>query len=562
MKDLFNRRSGSVGFFLMYFLLGIHPLIAQDIPVGFPVWEEIVRRNQLNGEGGIARSFTLRPINQWKAISTDDFSNASNDTLNLEPEESKRWFHLLPVVSRSTYTTKRPFGYGDGIMNPNVGFQSYLSTGVSGRFGILRYRFQPEINFAENKSYEGFSDQFSEQIIESRFRYWYTGDFPERFGRGPKWKGWWGQSSISMVFGGLELGVSTENIWWGPGQWNSLIFSNNAQGFLHAFLKSRKPLKTFLGNFETQLLSGKLESSGLPATQNGLLNKEFGGRAPNEWRYVNAFMISYNPKWTPGLFLGINRSQQQYHEMMNGTFLQYFPILEAFQKVKFGLDRDQEGRDQQVSFFLRYVNPKAKAEFYAEYGRRDHSYNWREFILNPEHARAYLLGFWKLVDLPKTSKQLSIRGEIVHQQESVNRYIRYLGLAGNITWHTHWVARGFTQYGQPLGIGVGVGSNSQKIEVALVEGVNKTGLILERIVNQQDFYQRAFGQKDNKKPWIDYSASLVWSKQKGNMVFNTTVNFIGAMNYQWNMNRSDDLYYSANPIDLSLQAGLDIIYTF
>ena len=546
----------------LFILSIIHPLSAQDIPAGFPVLEELLRRNQLNGDWPLDRSFNLRPINQLEPISISSILVPVKDSLRRQQGNPNRWFHILPVRSTSTFTTKRPFGYGDGIMNPNVGFQSYLTAGIAGRFGIFRFRFQPEINYAQNKSYEGFSDQFTSRVIESRFRFWNTGDFPERFGKGPSWTEWWGQSSVSLIFGGMELGISSENIWWGPGQWNSLIFSNNAQGFLHLSIKSHKPLKTFLGNFETQLLSGRLESSGLPATQNAAMNRAYGRSLPDDWRYVNAFMVSYNPKWIPGMYFGISRSQQQYSEMMDGSFEQYFPVLESFQKVRFGFDRDSEGRDQQVSFFLRYISPRAKTEIYTEYGRRDHSYDWREFILNPEHARAFLLGFSKLVDLPGSSRQLSIRGEVVQQQEAVNRYIRYLGLGGNVTWHTHWTARGFTQYGQALGVGVGVGSNSQKLEIALVEGASKMGVLFERIVNHQDFYERAFAQQDHFRPWIDYSAALLWTKQMERVLINSKLNVIGAQNYQWNLNTRKYMDFPTNNLDVSIQVGVDLIYTF
>src|SRR5690606_28169693 len=89
------------------------------------------------------------------------------------------------------------------------------------------------------------------------------------------------------------------------------------------------------------------------------------------------------------------------------------------------VDYDGRAQDQQVSISIRYFNPKAHAELYLEYGRRDHSYDWRDFILNPEHARAYLFGFSKLIKSDQKNTYYQIRGEIVHQQEAVNRYIRY-----------------------------------------------------------------------------------------------------------------------------------------
>jgi hypothetical protein len=52
---------------------------------------------------------------------------------------------------------------------------------------------------------------------------------------GPFNKAFWGQSSIRLTFGPASIGLSNENIWWGPGIRNSLIMSNNAPGFKHHY---------------------------------------------------------------------------------------------------------------------------------------------------------------------------------------------------------------------------------------------------------------------------------------------------------------------------------------
>ena len=89
---------------------------------------------------------------------------------------------------------------------------------------------------------------------------------PERFGEKSISKTLIGQSSIRLNFKGLSLGVSNENIWWGPSIRNSIMMSNHARGFKHITFNTTKPLKTKIGNFEWQVISGRLESSGyLPA---------------------------------------------------------------------------------------------------------------------------------------------------------------------------------------------------------------------------------------------------------------------------------------------------------
>jgi len=86
-----------------------------------------------------------------------------------------------------------------------------------------------EFIFAQNNSYNtGFSKEGGIEFVEI-------------FGEGAYSKLLPGQSSIRLNYGAFSLGASTENIWWGPGQYNSLLFSNNAIGFQHLTLNTQKP---------------------------------------------------------------------------------------------------------------------------------------------------------------------------------------------------------------------------------------------------------------------------------------------------------------------------------
>ncbi len=194
---------------------------------------------------------------------------------------------------------------------------------------------------------------------------------------------------------------------------------------------------------------------------------------------------------------------------------------------------DSNGQDQQVTVSFGYLVPKAQFKVYGEFGRRDHADDCRDFLLSPEHARVYLLGFQKLLALPKNGEFIQVRGEVTHQQESVNRYIGYLGLGSNQTWHAHGLARGFVNYGRALGVGADVGSNVQTLGIARVSGLNKRGVQLERLSNHQDFFYRAFGQDPEKNPWIDFSLGLRWDQRWDRLIFGGKAQFIQARSYQW-----------------------------
>ncbi|MEX2567768.1 MAG: capsule assembly Wzi family protein [Cyclobacteriaceae bacterium] len=525
------------------------------MPVGFPAFEEALRRKQLEGSIEKNISFNIKPIDLSHVTYADDWLGVPQE--NTEPG---LFFTLLLFRNTIQHNVNRPYGWGNGLMIPNVGFQNYSTMGAYVKLNFLRIQFQPEFVFAQNSEYVGFSDQFDDKVNIERYVYWNAGDFPERFGEGVYSKFWWGQSKISATLGAFELGASTQNIWWGPGQFNTLTIGNNAPGFPHLTFNTIKPAKTFLGNVELQLIMGTLKESQLPPSQIPDLNDRFFNKFSGDHKYLNGFSISYNPKWLPNLFLGLSRTYQQYNEMRGKAFRDWWPVLDPFQKTEIGFNRDAEGKDQQVTVFGRYLIQEANGEIYLEFGKRDHSYNWREFILNPDHARAYLFGFNKLFNIPNYSKKVQIRGEITHQQESVNRYVRYQGLAGGLTWHTHFIARGFSNQGQALGVGTGVGSNVQTIEFSLIEKLNKMGILLERLANHQDFYYRAFGLQKERKPWVDLSLGLLFDQQWDKLLVSSKVQLIQGLNYQWLLQPNSTPEFPKGKNLFSVHGQLSIIY--
>lgn len=129
-----------------------------------------------------------------------------------------------------------------------TGWQERFTAGVQLKLGRLLIDFQPEYIKAENLSQASISDQWREPNYFTRlyFQQLNVIDWPWRSGTAPIEKFFLGQSAARMVFDHLSVGLSNENIWWGPGRRNSLIMTNNAPGFLHADLKTVRPVKLFL----------------------------------------------------------------------------------------------------------------------------------------------------------------------------------------------------------------------------------------------------------------------------------------------------------------------------
>lgn len=538
-------------------------LFGQSLPAGLPILEEAQRRNQIDGKDSIHASFLIRPV-----LTMDTLYRMASD-IQLPFDANGLSIRLLPFVNTTRVLTGRPYGWADYGLIPNPGLQTYLSGGIEAKYKFINLTFRPEFVLAQNSGFQTGIEELAVSEIQSRFFLWNYGDNPERYGKGIYFSPWWGQSKLTFQYGAFEIGGSTENLWWGPGQWNSLTFSNNAQGFPHFTINTTKPAKTFLGNIELQMIMGRLQNSGFEPSQNQELNDLYFDPFTGDSRYTNAITFTWNPKWVKGFFFGFSRTFQQYNANRGSSFYDWFPIFEGLQKKNFfddgnSVDFDENGRDQTITLFARLVVPETKSEVYFEYGRRDHAFDWREAVLNPEHARAFILGFNQLFDVPEWGKTIQIRSEITHQQESVNRYIRYGGITGGIrgglSWHTHNPARGFVQKGQPLGVGIGTGSNVQTLEISLVEGLDKMGIQLERLANNQDFYYKALFQQTERKPWVDLSLGFLYDKQFDNLLVSSKLQVIHARNYQWQLDPASTPEFPKGENLTSIMGQVSLIY--
>ena len=566
VKSLLNKRFEKfVGPFLKYILFLYLFLIStpvlsvqvQETGLGNPVVDDFLRRKSLIKKEHQKAGLMLRSTLGSPEIFFYPIDSVSQKKKLVD-------YKFLPLFFNTRLDEKRPYVGGEYGMIPARGAQMFLSAGIYARFSVLHIQLQPEFVSAQNLSFQGFPNTFSLRVLSTRFLYWNIGDSPERFGNAAFGKAFWGQSSLSFRVGAFELGAGTKNFWWGPGQWNSLVFSNNAPGFPNISLNTTRPAKTFLGHFEGQVLVGRLESSGQAPTQNEELNANFFAPLNPDWRYLNGMMISYSPKWIPTLSFGYTRTYQYYNAERPKDLKGWLPILEPMAKEKLftngnSVIYDDRRQSQQISIFGRYRIPKAKAEIYFQFGRRDHALSWREFILNPEHARAYQVGFLKIASLPTTKKLLQVRGEITQQQESVNRYLRY-GLGGGITWHTHSQVRGFTNYGQPMGVAIGTGSNVQTLEVSVVEDWKKWGILFERLENQQDFNYRVFGQQLERKAWIDWSTALIWNTSYKDLFVSARLQGTFARNYQWGLSEMSTPEFPVSQNLFSVHSQVNLIY--
>ncbi|WP_339865809.1 capsule assembly Wzi family protein [uncultured Algoriphagus sp.] len=537
-------------FFILFISFG--NLFAQSIPSGYPVYEEAIRRGQLipSKSDSLNHSFLQQPGIK--------FPNAS-----FEKDLTSIKLGVVPIRLSTFLNSSRPYWYSPQGMIPGKGLQVYASGGVFASHKFFEIDIQPEINAAQNSFYEGYQTLTGPNVDFYFFQALARGDQPETFGDGSYSRIGLGQSKVVGKLGAFEAGVSTRNLWWGPGQWNALTFSNNAPGFFHVTAGTHRPAKTFFGSFEFQLISGLPKSKKFEPFQEDDLNSRVN-QFRNRPRYLNALTFSIQPKWIKGFSFGATRTVQTFTDSVSTKkFIDVFPVFWGVSKQQVGSDlvgESDRGRDQQITVFFRQVIPKAGLEFYGEFGRRDHALNLRDLTLSPAHSRAYILGLNKVFNLPG-EKLIQVRSEMTQQAQSVNWVVR----ANSTTpWGTNGTIGGFTNWDQAMGVGAGMGANVQMIELSLVENLNKIGMYFERRAPFADFYDTADLAKNGYKPWVDFTAGPVFDHQWKNLIFSGRMLFTYASNYYWSqeLGSQRDVDFPTQNNLFSTSTQVNLIYLF
>lgn len=566
---------------ILFFLFISSNIYTQSLPTKTFAFEDYYRRGQLLGEIGLEHSFVSYPLFPTAAFNVKNpydpettlsgFGKNSFDGV-WEFDDGKYLFKLLPITWNNQFNSHHPEGYNDGSMIPSKGYQTIISAGFFFKYDHLTIQIQPEFVHAENSVFEGFplTRENPEMAILRWAQYYYHTlnyiDQPEQFGDGAYNKAFWGQSSIRLTFNSISLGLSTENLWWGPGMYNSLLMTNTASGFAHFTFNTVKPIKTLIGSFEGQIIAGWLKGSGYPPPNTEVVDHNGNGfYAPKTYhgRYINGMIISYQPKWVAGLHIGLIRSFQMYHNEMGDAIGDYLPIFNSFSEkssiAEEGDANNYKRRDQYNSVFIRFVWPESHVEIYGEFGRSSNYWDNRDLIVQAEFSTAYNLGFRKLIALNnRFDDYIQVGMELTQLAKNANTILR-----GARSWYASPIVRhGYTHKGQLLGAGIGPGSNLQTLNISWNRDLKSVGLQFERLVHNNDFHFE--NVKDIRMHWVDISATLHGNWNYKNLIFNFKLKAVTSLNYQWVFDYNWDDYWDATGADdvFNFHGQLGITYIF
>lgn len=526
---------------------------SQTVPIG-SYTEELSRREQVAGNSDNKSSFVIRPLVSSDSDSTLQQLIASSKYIKFNFMGMPSGLRILPVNWLNEYNVNRPYGYNNSSLYPNKGYQSMLSCGFILKAGILNVQIKPEFVYAQNKSFSTFADaqahNNSPALMNAYFAQINGMDAPERFGTSSLKHVYPGQSKITLAYKSIEAGVSTENLWWGPGIRNSIIMSNSAPGFFHWTFNSTKPVNTIIGSFEWQIIGGNLKQSGFaPDDVSKLIyGSNLYSPKPKVSRYISAYSVNWQPKWLKGLYLGASAydyldKDSVYHN--KNIIRRIIPVITGSSIKANDINNGQNGDQQDFAYSLniRQLLPLYKAELYFEWARNDRTGNLSDFIEEPEHSAAYTFGGRKLFELSRGGF-IQIKSEITQLQRAQTYLVR-----DEPSWYIHSQSPrdGYTNYGRYIGAGIGPGSSSFIFDISYLKNYNSYGLMLERQLHNNDLYYQAFsGTGIFNLHWVDLAGTFYTNLKFKNYLVSAEATPVYTLNYEYRNGSSFNLHARVN----------------
>ncbi len=386
------------------------------------------------------------------------------------------WVAALPAAALMQNNSGYPRPQQDGLRWGGTGTSAAFMAGVAAGWGPLTAVLAPVASYQANDSFDIEAAQVPG--FDRYGSYYHAGriDLPRRFGNDSFWWTHLGQSFVRADAYGAAVGVSTENLQWGPARRNPLLMSAAAPGFPHVFAGTSRPIWVGIGRFEVEAVWGRLAES-----------EYFDTIPDNDRRLFAGLVASFSPGRT-GLTLGFARSYLR--TIPPGGLDLTDQIFGPYTGVRDNPRALAEGDNQLLSVFFRWVLPKSGFEAYGEYARDDHWADVDDLIQELDHSRAFTVGVEKVFALGDSTSDLRVLAEATNLAASP---AWMSGRGSPHTFYTHaQIRQGYTHRGQLLGAPIGPGSDAQYVAVDYLGRLVLAGLFAERVRYDNDAYYQHF----------------------------------------------------------------------
>lgn len=491
--------------------------------------DDLARLVEIQTDPTVSRSVRRHSEARWPACrapgaGSDTDSDAVGSlvagSLQAGPLGAIPW-RVTPRTARidAAYRTGYPDDRNNGALWAGRGASTVLEAGVEVRAGPVSAALVPQLLYQQNSPYD-FPRRRHEGFSQFIYPHYTTQiDLPQRHGPDPFSSAEWGQSYIRADGYGVAAGISTENLWWGPATRYPIIMSNTAPGMPHLFLGTSGPTDIWIGLLDAELVWARSTES------------EYFDEIPeNDRHMMGGLALAFSPRPLPGLWLGLARA---YHYQDDG-WNDFGQLLATA-----GLGTADFQGNQIGSVFARWVFPSAGAEIYGEWAREDRSWDIPEFIQEPDHSQAYMIGFQKVTPLT-AGYALRVEGELVALQELPE--LRTGSRPLPVYYMHDKINQGHTHRGQLLGAGVGPGADAQFIGLDVMADFGLAGLYVER-VRRATFSARALDMR--RRAPFEHDAELTGGLRSTFLIRDLSISGDVAYTFRYNRDlREDDTNWS------------------
>jgi len=412
--------------------------------------------------------WTLRPFSQRELhhLIPADSAHPWRERFERTSQSREIKFGLIAPTSTIRYNSSFPYGSNDGPVWAGRGVTSAAQAGFFAGWGPISLVVLPMAFRAENQDFDilanGRTGNFA--FADPEFG---GVDRPQRFGDAAYQQVDPGETTLRVDLPFVTAGVSTGNQEWGPAQELPVILGNNAAGFPHVFVGSSEPIDIYIAKIHAKVMWGELfqsDYSSVTGSDTYVSRAESGTR-----RFTTGIVFSLQPRGLTGLEIGGLRF---FHSIWPQSGIPRSYLTKVFQgilKKDLPVDVISDPRfppnqargiadNQLISIFARWVLPHSGFDVHFEYGRDDHSYDFRDLEQEPDHSRAYSIGARKVFSL-KPKSMTAGRVEIMNfQLPQLSRY------RGEGEMYVHGLIRqGHTYKGQLLGANLGVGTGAGSV---------------------------------------------------------------------------------------------------
>ncbi|MGI8509530.1 MAG: capsule assembly Wzi family protein [Gemmatimonadaceae bacterium] len=394
---------------------------------------------------------------------------------------------LLAPTEEIIVNSALPFSLNDGALWAGRGLNVRATAGLQGWHGRLHWVLAPELDFSPNAKFapnphpdifftpQVPPDRYEDGFADPWYAVPYSADVPWRFGKDPLLHIAGGQTGAWYDTGPVEVGVTSENMWWGPGIRNAIVMSDNASGVPRIELRTPRPWRTRIGAFNARWFVGALTES-----------QYFDSTQANDVRSLAAAAVTWQPSFQPSLTLGVTRAVFATASGYGDVPLRW---LDVFANTGHPADRALSdsslypgGKDQLISLFGRWIFPADGFEVYTEWARQELPKSLHDFILSPSQSHGYTLGLQYRKPAPLTSSTIRVQAEATTLEQSPTFANRPVGSF----YTSRRVIQGYTEKGQPIGAAIGPGSSSEWIAVDRVSPGGSLGVTFTRIRWNED----------------------------------------------------------------------------